>query len=95
MYSVGKRAPLQDDSQDLQFKFKEKGFDKMDVTVRRALDTSDGKDYVLPVDTVFDLAWAVNIQTSKIDIVHNFRGAFQTMIPTISTYKAANDITDD
>ena len=64
MYSTGNRLPEQDDSQDLQFNFLQISSESIRVTIRRPLDTNDGKDFVLPVDTAFDLAWAVNIKTA-------------------------------
>ena len=93
MHSVGKRKPKKDGSQDLQFHFQKVDSESLNVTLRRALDTNDDKDFVLPLDSAFDLAWAVNIKTSNIEKVHQFRGAITFKIPSLSV-NATNDFTD-
>ena len=80
MHSVGNRMPARDASQDLQFKFDELGSDNLVVMVRRALDTSDTLDYVLPIATDFDLAWAANLKSTNIEKAHTFRGAINFKI---------------
>ena len=94
MYSVGKRLPKQDNSQDLQYFFEQDGSEGLNVTVRRLLDTNDGKDFVLPIDQDFDLAWSINTSTARFEKAHNFRGAITFTLPTTSA-TAVNNIGAD
>jgi len=81
MYSIGLQAPAKDDIQDVQSKFTDLENGELEVTLRRALDTGDfDKDYILPVDTTFDLAWAVNLSSSDIQAMHSKRGAIRFTI---------------
>ena len=67
---------------------------KLVVTVRRALDTGDPNDYVIPLDTEFDVAWAFNSRTSNTSSYHNKRGSFTAFIEGESDDTKAEDVQD-
>ena len=76
VYAVGKRAPAVDVQQDIEYTFEQMPNDKLSVTLRRALDTGDFLyDYIIPVDTQFDMSWALNTRSSDISSQHQLRGA--------------------
>lgn len=93
MHSVGNKAPEQDSQQDLDTSFETLSNGKLQVTVKRPLDTGDFKDdYVLPVDQPFDIAWAVNTKSSDISKYHSRRGSIRLMI---SSFIDPESTTDD
>uniref|UniRef100_A0A7S3I477 DOMON domain-containing protein n=1 Tax=Favella ehrenbergii TaxID=182087 RepID=A0A7S3I477_9SPIT len=83
MTSRGFRSPLKDNRNNLTHswaKNEQNGYHV--VTVRRALDTGDENDYVIPLDTKFDMSWAVNTSTSSISSYHSKRGSFTAYLPS-------------
>ena len=55
-----------DTTQNIQAKFETVAGDAnmTQITIARALDTGDSQDYVLPLDTEFEMAWALGADTS-------------------------------
>jgi len=92
MHSVGNKAPAQDSQQDLDASFKTLSNGKLQVTIKRPLDTGDFiDDYVLPVDQPFDIAWAVNTKSSDISKYHSRRGTVRLMISSFIDPESTSD----
>lgn len=78
--SAGYNTLDSDSSNDLSAVFSDKGNGTLEVTIKRALDTGDNKDYVLQTDRDFDMGWAVNTSSSNVSQKHNQRGSFKAKI---------------
>ena len=52
----------------------EKKGDNVHVKVRRALDTGDADDYVIPLDTEVKMMWAVHSASADINDYHSDYG---------------------
>ena len=62
--------------------FKDMGRNVIVVEIKRALDTGDENDYVLPTDEWFDLSWAINTKSSDLSGKHDKRGSVRASIAT-------------
>ena len=80
-FSQGYISPPQDTEKNLlDNKFRFFDGDWVRFTLRRALDTGDRRDFVLPVDSEFDLGWAVHSETNDLLAQHNKAGALRAII---------------
>ena len=80
-FSQGYISPPQDTEKNLldnKFRFFDGNWVRF--TLRRALDTGDRRDFVLPVDSEFDLGWAVHSETNDLLAQHNKAGALRAII---------------
>ena len=52
------------------------------IQIRRPIDTRDKNDYVIPLDTKFPMAWAINSSSNDFTKYHNLQGAMSGYIKT-------------
>ena len=96
---VDKATPPEKDAvQDIKYSFKKGTVQGTTVvTMLRDLDTGDDLDFVIPLDTDFDVAWSVIENGTALDSYHNKKGKGLTLqIPTSGAqtsfnYAGAND----
>ena len=75
MVSVGEMAPKADTKQNITAFFKAGATaGTTDITIMRDLDTQDTQDFVIPLDTEFNMSWSLNDMTNNIGVKHTMDG---------------------
>lgn len=63
-YSTGRSVPTKDTQKDIQSKVISVNAGWVKLRASRKLDTGDANDFVIPLDTPFDLGLAINHYTN-------------------------------
>ena len=58
------------------------------MTLRRALDTVDDKDFILTADQPFEIAYALNNRSNDFEVIHRWREGLDFTISSSSTGSA-------
>ena len=86
MISVGWKRPIAKPSQTIGFTFEESSGLYV-ATIKRFLDTSDDKDFVMPKDAPFTIGWSLNSLNANTQQKHDKAGGMTVNFATTASTK--------